>query len=242
MSDLRIETAQNIGIDYTIATIADRILATILDGLVMIAYVVFMSLLFSMGTFQLSTGLLVLLFMFPLFIYHPFFEITMQGQSPGKKIMNTRVMKSDGTEAGISGYLLRWLIGIFEIQIFSGSVALIAIIINGKGQRLGDMAGGTTVIKLSRDLTISDTIFTTVDENYQPVYHQVERLSDKDINMIRDILDRSGRHYDWETYEKLATDLKTVLESKMDVRADQLPLAFLNTILKDYNHLAGRLN
>jgi hypothetical protein len=75
MSDLRIETAQNIGIDYPIATIADRILATMLDGLIVIGYLVFMGLLFTSGALQITTGLMVILFMFPIFIYHPFFEI-----------------------------------------------------------------------------------------------------------------------------------------------------------------------
>jgi uncharacterized RDD family membrane protein YckC len=242
MSDLRIETAQNIGIDYPIATIADRILATMLDGLIVIGYLVFMGLLFTSGALQITTGLMVILFMFPIFIYHPFFEILLQGQSPGKKIMNTRVMSIDGTQAGIGGYLLRWLIGIIELQVFSGSVALIAIIVNGKGQRLGDMAAGTAVVKLKKELTLRDTIFTSVDENYQPVFHQVERLSDKDINMIKNILDRSGRHYDWNTYEKLAVDLKSVLETKMDIRSGLQPIAFLNTVLKDYNHYIGRLS
>jgi uncharacterized RDD family membrane protein YckC len=241
MSDLRIETAQNIGIDYTIATISDRILATLLDVLIMIAYLVFMSLLFSTGNFQMSTAASVLIVMLPLFVYHPFFEILLHGQSPGKKIMNTRVMRVDGTEAGISGYLLRWLIGIIEIQVFTGAVALITIVISKKGQRLGDMAGGTTVVKLKRELTLQDTIFTTVDENYTPVFHQVERLGDRDINMIKNILDRSGREYDWKTYEKLARDLQLVLEEKMAVQSGMQPLKFLNTVLKDYNHMAGRL-
>ncbi|TVQ11069.1 MAG: RDD family protein [Balneolaceae bacterium] len=242
MADLRIETAQNIGIDYTIATISDRILATILDGLIMIGYLVFMGLLFSTYTLQITTGLMVILIMFPLFIYHPFFEIMLQGQSPGKKIMNTRVMKADGTEAGIGGYLLRWLLGIIEIQAFTGSIALITIIVSGKGQRLGDMAAGTTVVKLKKEMSLHDTMLTAVEENYKPLFHQVERLSDRDINMIKNIIDRTGRHYDWNTYEKLASELKSVLEQKMDIRSELQPFAFLATVLKDYNHLAGRLN
>jgi uncharacterized RDD family membrane protein YckC len=241
MSDLRIETAQNIGIDYTIATISDRILATLLDGLIMIGYLVFMGLLFSANILQMTTGLMVILFMFPLFIYHPFFEIMLQGQSPGKKIMNTRVMTVDGTEAGIGGYLLRWLLGIIEIQAFTGSIALITIIVSGKGQRLGDMAAGTTVVKLKKEMTLHDTMLTALDENYKPVFHQVERLSDRDINMIKNILDRTGRHYDWNTYEKLAVELKSVLEHKMDIHSELQPFAFLTTVMKDYNHLAGRL-
>src|SRR5690606_21050190 len=105
----------------------------------------------------------------PFLLYHPLFEILMNGQSPGKRQMKIKVVSLDGSSPTIGGYLMRWLFRLVEVFMLRGAVAMVTIAANGKGQRLGDIAAGTTVVKLvPQHATSSDAVFTQVESDYQP--------------------------------------------------------------------------
>ena len=61
-------------------------------------------------------------------------------------------MRLDGTRPGLGDYVLRWLLRPIEVIAFTSGVRqpCITILLNGKGQRLGDLAAGTTVVSLLR--------------------------------------------------------------------------------------------
>ena len=52
-------------------------------------------------------------------------------------------------------------------------------------QRLGDMAAGTTVIKLEKAVTLKQISEFEAPEEYQVVFQQAALLSDKDIKIIK---------------------------------------------------------
>lgn len=68
------------------------------------------------------------------------------GQSFGKKLINIRVVKVDGSTPSIGSYLLRWLLFPIDGPITSG-LGLLVVLLNKNNQRLGDLAAGTMVIK-----------------------------------------------------------------------------------------------
>ncbi|MBA3971750.1 MAG: RDD family protein, partial [Bacteroidetes bacterium] len=159
MDNIKIQTTQNVDIEYELASIGDRILATLLDYVFFIAYFVLLLIIagFTKGLFFESIAVIIILVL-PVFLYDLLCEMFFQGKSLGKMIMKIKVVKLDGTQAGFGAYMLRWLLRIIDTKLFSGGVALIAIIVNGKGQRIGDMAAGTTVIKMKQKITLNDTI------------------------------------------------------------------------------------
>ncbi len=233
MDNIKIQTTQNVDIEYELASIGDRILATLLDYVFFIAYVLLLILISSLVNGKLfeSMAMLVIIFL-PLLLYDLILETFFQGQSFGKMIMKIKVVKLDGTQAGFGAYVLRWLLRIIDTRIFSGGVALIAILLNGKGQRIGDMAAGTTVIKLKHRVKITDTILNTVKPDYTLVFPEVTRLTDNDIAVIKEVMVVSLRTNNNEAIEKLAMKTKAAMGITTNLPHTQ----FLATVVNDYSH------
>jgi uncharacterized RDD family membrane protein YckC len=235
MQTVRIQTAQNVFIEYQPASIGDRILATLIDSVVLYSYIILA--VFMLGAMDIDiTWVYIVLLGLPYLFYDLVLEITLDGQTIGKKARNVKVVKLDGTQPTIGSYLLRWLIRPIDV-FFSGAVAILVISINGKGQRLGDMAAGTSVISLNRQIGLSETMLPQVQENYQPVYPQAISLTDKDVALIKEALyvHKNSDSPDYRLLETLANKVKTVIQ----VESTMPPMAFLHTILKDYTFLTS---
>ena len=182
-------------IEYPVASVGDRVVAGLIDQLIMIGY--FIAIIFFYiwllnvtegSSFSYPVAYFVILFL-PLFFYHLLCETYLNGQSFGKKLMKMRVVKLDGTQAGIGSYFLRWILAPIDIYFTYGSVGLVTMIVNGKGQRLGDLAAHTTVVKLKAETKLDDTILRATPVNYEVKFPQVSALSDKDISLVKEVLD-----------------------------------------------------
>lgn len=234
--NISVPTSQNVTIEYEVAGIGTRISAFLLDMLVLFAWMLTVFLVFGAGL-QLFSETIFLIFFLPVFFYPLLCEILLQGQTIGKKVTKIRVAKLDGTQPGVGSYLLRWILWPIDIMISSGAVAVVTILANGKGQRLGDIAAGTTVISLKPRASLADTIFTVVDEDYVPRFPQVANLTDQDMTIIKDVLEQSRR----DRNPQLLTALATKVRATLDVDPAPLsPLEFVRTVVKDYNAIAGR--
>ncbi len=236
MDNIRIQTTQNVDIEYEVASIGDRILATLLDYLFFLAYIFLLLIIAGITKWVLFNSFaLVSLLALPVFLYDLICEIFFQGKSFGKMIMKIKVVKLDGTQANFGAYLLRWLLRIIDTRLFGGAIALIAILINGKGQRVGDMAAGTTVIKIKQKIQLSDTILNKVKANYTLVFPQVSKLTDNDIAIIKEVTQVCIRSNNYEALEKLAAKTKET----MGVAANLPHVQFLSTVVQDYSYLGG---
>lgn len=235
MDNIKIQTTQNVDIEYELASVGDRILATLLDYVFFIAYGIFIVLFVTfLGSFtERNIWLIVILFL-PILLYDLLCEMFFQGKTFGKMIMKIKVVKLDGTQAGFGAYLLRWLLRIIDTRIFSGGVALIAIIANGKGQRIGDMAAGTTVIKMKQKVTINDTILNKVASTYKIVFDEVSELSDTDIAIIKEVMVMSIRTGNNQAIERLAKKTKATMGITTNLPHTQ----FLSTVVQDYSQYA----
>jgi uncharacterized RDD family membrane protein YckC len=231
MDNIHIQTTQNVDIEYQVASIGDRILATLLDYLFMFAYFILFMLIISLGKLQEELWIYIVLVL-PVLFYDLLCEVFFEGKSFGKMIMKIKVVKMDGTRAGFGAYLIRWLLRIIDTRLFSGGVALIAIVANGKGQRLGDMAAGTTVIKLKQKVKLSDTILNDVRPEYKIVFTEVNRLTDNDIAIIKEVIHKSIQTNNQEAIKKLALKTKAAMQVSSDLPDNQ----FLLTVLSDYSH------
>jgi hypothetical protein len=103
-----------------------------------------------------------------------------------------------------------------------------------KTQRLGDLAAGTLVIKTRVQSSISNTVFFELEDSYQPRYTNVLRLSDRDMNIIKTILDTSRKQNNYSLAERTSDKIRSAL----NISDYQDPVEFLETILKDYNYLS----
>ncbi len=232
MDNIKIQTSQNVDIEYELASVGDRILATLLDYVFFIAYGLLILLTVSITKSRIFDSIAFwVIILLPVLLYDLVCETFLQGKSFGKMILKIKVVKLDGTQATFGAYLLRWLLRIIDTRIFSGGVALIAIILNGKGQRIGDMAAGTTVIKLKHKVTINDTILNKVIPDYTLVFPEVSRLTDTDIAIIKEVMLVSLRTNNQEAIEKLAIKTKTAMGITTNLPHTQ----FLATVVNDYS-------
>jgi hypothetical protein len=164
--------------------------------------------------------------------YTLFFESLFEGQTLGKKALRIKVLKIDGYQAGLGEYLTRWLFRVVEVFWLFSIVGFIAILISKKGQRLGDIAAGTTVVSLKNEVNISHTILEDINENYIPKYPQVIHLSDNDVRIIKQMYKDAKLSRDYATLTKLKEKVEEVAKLKSQDKDD---LTFIDRVLKDYN-------
>lgn len=241
MSELTINTTQNVTINFTAASIGHRILAFGVDVLIIMAYLTSIFLFLSKsgleykiqsmdGWSQLAIRSIIFL---PVMFYSLIFETFFEGQSLGKKLIRIKVVKIEGYQASFGDYLIRWLFRLVDIIITSGILGFITIILSKKFQRLGDMAAGTSVITLRNNVNISSTILEEIQQDYVPIYPLVIKLSDNDIRIIKDKFIKAKAKRDEELVLKLVSKIEEVTGIKNQSANNW---SFISTVLKDYNY------
>ncbi len=237
MDKINIQTTQNVPITYEIASVGDRILAYLLDMLVLMGYSLIIALGYSFKPMSEDTVVIFgILFILPFMFYSLACESLLNGQSIGKRARKIKVISLNGKEVSLSNYLIRWLFRIIDVIPY-GVVAIITIILNGKGQRLGDIAAGTAVVKITKREDFDTNLFNIPIQDYELVFSEADQLSEKDILLIKQSLKRQGTENYALILEKLALKIKALLHIETKMNNEK----FLYTIMKDYNHLNGNL-
>jgi len=268
MPIIKIQTNFNIDLEFEAAEFPRRLGAWFIDLFIQIFYLIIMSKIMTTlyqsgntpGDVHDSWGIGYLLVL-PYFLYHVVSEITMTGQSIGKKLMKIRVVNENGGKASISQYIIRWLIrtsdlmilvviyylsnapayGIQAISTIGGATILLFtdIILTAsskKAQRLGDMLAGTILIRTNPKGSINDTVFLEIADNYVPSFPQIMQLSDKDINSVKSILDTSRKKGDFQ----LAAMATEKIKNHLKIESSLSPFEFLEIVMKDYNYLSTK--
>ena len=233
MSELQINTTQNVKISFTASGVGERLMAFIIDMILKIGYITILNM--SLGVFQdmdqwSQIGINTLLGL-PVVFYTLVLEALMEGQTFGKKIMKIKVVKIDGYQASLADYVVRWFFRIVDIYIFG--MGFFVILFSKRSQRLGDMAAGTSVILLKDKVDISHTILEHLDDDYKPTYPTVIKLSDNDARIIKDTFTAAKSANDYQTLIKLRNKITEVIGVKAVNGND---IQFIDTILKDYNY------
>ena len=148
MAESTILTGQFVRISQTPASIGERIIALIIDY-VLIGFYIF-STVTVLSKLRLPSDFTMIFFLaviyLPVLFYSFLCEMFNYGQSLGKRLMNIRVVKADGSVPSISSYLLRWLLFPIDGPI-TGGLGLLVALLTKNSQRMGDLAAGTMVIK-----------------------------------------------------------------------------------------------
>ena len=242
MSELSINTTQNVIIKFTAASVGERMGAYVLDLVIKVSYLITVFYIFYLlkidrifGGDKWAMISFMMILALPYVFYSLVLETLFEGQTLGKKICKIKVVKIDGYQASFGDYLIRWLLRLVDFISSSGLVGLIAMIVSEKTQRLGDMASGTAVITLKNKITISSTILEEIDDTYVPVYPLVIKLSDNDIRIIKETYQATlvKKTIDFEIMEKLKDKIEKV--TGITQQSGTTNEDFIKTILKDYN-------
>lgn len=232
MEKVSINTSQNVQISYALASLGDRIFAHLLDSLIMASITILLLFALALSGLAETSPFIMILAIVPAFFYHLILEITQNGQSIGKKVLKIKVVKLNGSQATFAAYLLRWLIWPID-TFFYGAVAILCISFGSKGQRLGDMAAGTTVIKLQMSGFLKEHTLNDIDDNYTPVFSNADLLSSEYVELIKKAIKAKLEFLDDKPVIAIAAKTK----AKLSISTDLPDLKFLHTIIKDYHHI-----
>ncbi len=233
MSELQINTTQNVKIKFNAAGGGERLLAFIIDGAIKIGYYLILNKIFGAfeGMDEWSQIGINTILSFPVMFYTLALESFFQGQTIGKRALKIRVVKIDGYQASLSDYVVRWFFRIVDVYIFG--LGFFVMLFSKKTQRLGDMAAGTAVITLKDQVNISHTILENLRQDYKPTYPNVIKLSDNDARIIKDTFTTARLSKDYETLIKLRTKIIEVVG--IEEVKQGTDIQFIDVILKDYN-------
>jgi uncharacterized RDD family membrane protein YckC len=238
MKSIEIKTAQNVRLEYELASLRERLLAFLLDLLSMsllalvIAFV-FLGMLKLTGTLEIITSIMIgSVFLF----YSLAFEYFNNGQSVGKKVMKIQVIKITGEKASFYDYVGRWVFRILDIYFSLGAIASMLIASSSRAQRIGDIVSNTSVIRLESTihLNLNDILKIQSRETYQPVYMQAKQLAEEDVILIKSTIDRFKKYNNdahGDAVIQLTARIKSILEIK-DAAPDDV--RFLQTVINDY--------
>ncbi|WP_321438452.1 RDD family protein [uncultured Bacteroides sp.] len=239
MANTTIITGQYVRINQTPASAGERILARLIDFVIIILYI------YATTTFLRKSGFLSLfndtsLVFFLLAVYLPvygysfLFETFNHGQSIGKRIMNIRVAMVDGSTPTLGSYLLRWLLFLVDFTI-TGGLGLIFILMTKNSQRIGDLAAGTMVIRLNnyKKTQVSLDEYAHLEPNYHPVFPQAGDLSLEQINVIENALNANEKERD-----NYITQLSVKIRGLLSINTPMDDEKFLETLIKDYQYYA----
>lgn len=259
MSIITISTPFNIDLEFKAAPFHRRMFAWLIDFVILCAYN-YVVCKFLIEPFDNDTTTLYILFFvfaaIPSYVYHLLLEQFMNGASFGKRAMGMKVISLDANEPTFGQFMLRWVLGLGNFVLFILPYIVLyapyailfplifylpdvlSIALTSRSQRLGDLAAGTVLIDCRSETQIEDTIYLEIeDDKYEAVFPEVMKLTDRDINGIRNLLDVRKAGKDSEAYmAQIAHRIKEVLQ----LRTNLLPEELLRQLLKDYNHLTRK--
>jgi uncharacterized RDD family membrane protein YckC len=242
---IHIQTSQNVDVEYEVAGVGYRIIAALIDLSLFVGYYALIFILAQAGVQFPHWLVFVLAFPpVPILLYPLVTEIILEGQTIGKRAMSLKVVRTDGSQPTIGSYLLRWVFWLIEANPFLaflgfGGISVISVSVTKYGQRVGDLAAGTTVVRVSRETMQAESELMLPNADYTPVWPQVRALNDRDIALIRKSLSAVERGADDQFLTRLANKVADVLG--IDTQKIELPSTFLQRVVKDYNFVAGRI-
>ncbi|MEV8434147.1 RDD family protein [Streptomyces chartreusis] len=232
-------TGEAVALELRPAKLPSRALAVLLDlAVALIAYlVVTTGVVIATASLDeaAQTALSIAMFVLLLVGGPIAVETLSHGRSLGKLACGLRVVRDDGGPIRFRHALVRGLIGVIEILMTLGVVAVIASLVSARGRRLGDVFAGTLVVR--ERIPVTRTGFVP-----PPPPWLAGRFAGLDLSAVPDGLWLAIRQYltrmqqldpqvGWSMAERLATDLagRTGAPAPHDVP----PAAYLAAVLQE---------
>lgn len=238
MRSIELQTTQNVTINYDLALLRDRILAYLLDlviigAAVFILFWIFFAIVSNSG-FETE---FIFLFIMPVWTFYTLvMESLNQGQTIGKMALRIKVVRVDGQQMVFTDYLLRWAFRLIDIWFSGGAIAIVAISSTTKGQRVGDLVSNSTVVKANPSLFVSlrDIMKINTTENYKPQYPMVRHFREQDMLTIKQTIERYLKYQNTAHKEALDLVAESVCEKLEVTPIPSNKVSFLRGVIKDY--------
>ena len=250
--EIRLRTPESVELEFSLAGIGSRAYALGVDYTVISLLMALFLLVWSIVATQVAAYLdnpawlgswilgILLLVMFAIFVgYFVFFETLWQGQTPGKRLAQIRVIRDDGRPIALPQALLRALLrGVDDLFFFVIGFGM--ILINAQEKRLGDLVAGTVVIQEQRssrgkiDVQPSESVLKIA--TYLQEHDLIAHLKPDDFAIVREYLKRRPKlasHARKDVSLRLAQQVKERLELS-SLPFDLTPDTFLEGVYLSY--------
>ncbi len=157
-----VETPEQIDLIYDVAGIGSRILAALIDHILMLFVLalgyVAITLIIENIIDMLDSALILSIFGILIFLfmcaYYIFFETTWNGQTPGKRMLGIRMVRVGGRPLGFLGSTIRNIIRLADFLPLLYGVGVLVMFIDRQSRRLGDMAAGSLAVRVRKGVTL----------------------------------------------------------------------------------------
>jgi uncharacterized RDD family membrane protein YckC len=257
--DYSISTPENVDLHLEIAGLGNRLLAQLVDGFLIsciMLIVILLGVVLGLVANNITTDsrmrtivigvivMVVILFMFILQNgYFFIFEGLWQGQTPGKKAAEIRVIEQNGQPIGWPAAFIRNLLRMVDSFFFIG---VLLIIFDKTERRIGDMAAGTIVIR-ERKTEISSTAIKCVTAAAADLSLDVGRVSPDEYDLLIDFLRRRvslAKSHRPMVAQRMAQHFRakldgTVYEEGQERPVESNPEQFLESLYLTYQQRAA---
>ncbi len=159
--DEGILTGEGVLLDTRPAAFASRALGALIDIAVTVGAAILVVLVVgTLGSgFDYSARIFTVVGMAVVMVVVPTtVETLSRGRSLGKLALGVRVVRDDGGPVSLRHALVRALVGVVEVWLTGGVVALITSMVHPQGKRLGDMLAGTYAARVRGARTVTTTV------------------------------------------------------------------------------------
>ncbi len=201
---LRLETPEQIEINYDIARLGSRFIAALWDTLALVALQIMLFLAGLLVVRLLDAGgafvgeawiaVLILLSFILFWGYYVLFEVIWSGQTPGKRLAGIRTVRANGYPIGFVESAIRNVVRIIDFLPGNYGIGTVVMFVDRRSRRLGDFAAGTIVVHDRAALSLQKLRTpVAVDSRFlEPPLPNLHRLSLEEVEAARTFLQRRG--------------------------------------------------
>lgn len=198
--DTRLVTPEAVVLDLETAGLGSRLVARAVDELIKVAVLL---VLFLVGALVGGAGLpvpgwlgisLVLFLVFGIYVgYDVAFETLWRGRTPGKAIFGLRVVTADAAPVRFRHAALRAALATVDIYLCNAIIGIVAILASARNQRLGDLVGGTLVLRERTGAAMPTPVAFSVPYGYEAYAATLDpsAMSAQDYGVVRSFLLRA---------------------------------------------------
>jgi uncharacterized RDD family membrane protein YckC len=215
MKKIKITTPENIEVEYILAGLGSRTAAAIIDiliqSVVTVLFMVGVRLImkfvpeFWAAYYGWVIGIVLLIFAIINYGYFVAMELSMNGQTFGKRLLKLRAIRKNGQPITLSHSAIR---NLFRLFIDSYGVGVAMMFFTKEHKRLGDFAASTIVVVEEdkvRPVTLES--LQSIDEKFSYYISKEER------ELLRDYFERKSS---MENYEELRQELRAHFTTKFE--------------------------
>lgn len=191
-----IVTPEAVLLDFEVAGVGTRLLAQLIDLLVIgiiysIASTAFVPLTFFGGQIVVFVVVIIASFLL-IFGYAVVSEVFLGGRTVGKMALGLRVVSTEGAPVTFGQAAIRSIMTIPDMYMTGGGAAIISVLLSTRAQRLGDLAAGTMVIRDLKARRFAYSVQFPVPHGFEPYAARLDvtRLSSPQYHLIRSFLAR----------------------------------------------------